>query len=90
MAEETKLTQSVWDDHAFLDACEDKRDKARQKLGRLTFDCFRAKARDADRVYCSMGFHLAGANDGTMFLPAILKGRTASQCRDCKEFDGGE
>lgn len=80
---------NIWDNQGFLVACEEKRDKHRKDIGRLTFDCFQAKARE-DRVVCAKGFTLGNVKDGSMFLIAVLKGRTSAQCKRCAEFDSEE
>ena len=64
------------------------RDK-RRRDGKLTYDCFNLKQR-GDVAYCSKGYALSLADDGSLELEDVLKGVTSGVCRTCKDFDGEE
>ncbi len=85
----TKVTGNLWTSPQ-MPAWEDERDKNRQRLGRVTFDCFHAVATD-DRVKCSKGVELrSDTPDGSMYLLAIIRGRTSSYCLTCQWYEGEE
>lgn len=63
---------------------EQLREKARINSHLITYDCYNAIV-DGERVKCKKGYLLAG---GTMPLLTVLRGRTASVCHTCKDFDG--
>ncbi len=81
------LEHNIWDDQDALLFFEKERDKHREDIGRLTFDCFHAKF-IGDRVKCDQGFALSRAMDGSLHLLSVLKGRTSTQCKSCSKFDG--
>lgn len=80
---------SVWENHVFLDGCESPRRIARKRHPHLTFDCFKAKVK-GQKVVCSTGSRISHYPGGAMTLVSVLRGRTASVCDLCLEFDGGD
>jgi len=75
----------IWED----DKLEALRDQARERIGRITFDCFNLKIR-GDRAYCSKGYLLGRAKDGTLALITVLRGVTSGVCKDCIDYEGGD
>ena len=69
------------------DALERIRDLQRERIGRVSFDCFNLKER-GDRCYCAKGHLVFGERHPSLL--SILKGRTALICKTCKDFDGDE
>ena len=81
----TKVT-SFWSDE-ILESCEREREEHRKRHGRITFDCFGAVAR-GDRVFCTQGETLHHeSKDGSMYLLAVLRGRTSSACKACEHYE---
>ena len=87
---QTKLPQNVWDDVGFLDRCEKSRQKTKKRLGRVTYDCENAKVFGM-RVKCEKERILDKLSaDGSMYLIAVLKGRTSYACLKCIKYSEGE
>lgn len=76
---------SIWDDKELLEELEKKRDSLRAKGKRLTFDCLNLRCR-GKRAHCSKGYSLSIAKDGGLNLLIVLKGVTASICKNCRDF----
>ena len=83
------VESSVWEKHSFLDGCESPRRIARKRHPHLTFDCFKAKV-NGEMVVCSAGSRIGTNQVGSMRLASVLRGRTASVCDLCVEFEGGD
>ena len=68
---------------------ERKRDLARARKGKLTYDCYHLKVlRCGDRVACDTGKKLTPGTKGTLPLQTILNGRTCSVCYGCARYNG--
>ena len=80
---------SIWDNKGLLARLENERDVKRIQGERLPFDCFHLKVR-GDRVYCSKGYLLGRAYDGTMSLVMALRGNSISVCNRCEEYTEDE
>lgn len=77
-------------DTAVLEKCDLERKAHRLTHDHLTYDCQNARVR-GERVYCSAGHRLVASSlDGSMYLLAVLRGRTSTVCRTCRDFDNGE
>ena len=83
------VVSSVWEKPLFLDECEKQRKLARKRHSCLTFDCFKAKVK-GQKVVCSTGSRISHYPGGAMTLVSVLRGRTASVCDLCLEFEGGD
>jgi len=83
------VVSSVWEKPLFLKECVGHRKLARKRHPHLTFDCFKAKV-DRDMAVCSAGTRIGTNLDGSMPLASVLKGRTATVCDLCLEFEGGD
>jgi len=88
---------NIWDNAGYLEMCDAKRAQQRRirynsagKNLRLTFDCLNCKYNKnlPDRCYCACGIKLGTAQNGSMDLVSVLRGRTALVCRTCVSFNG--
>ncbi len=70
-----------------LDLLEKMRDRKRPTAGRLSFDCFNALS-CGDRVGCKKFKRLGQANDASIALITVLRGRTSKSCKGCADFEG--
>lgn len=85
----TTVPGSVWEDLAFLDQCEKKRVRHKRRIGRVTYDCQYAKV-NGERVRCKKERILDKlSSDGSMYLLAVLKGRTSYACLKCDKYSEG-
>ncbi len=83
---QTKVPGNVWDDFGFLDKCEKKRAENRKRHNRITYDCEFARVNGL-RVRCEKGRILDKLSyDGSMYLLAVLKGRTSYACKVCDKY----
>ena len=78
---------SIWDNPTVCNALDKIRDEKREKMGRLSYDCFNLKVKK-DRVFCSKGKKLGCAKDGTLNFVSVIRGLTSGVCKNCKDFDG--
>ena len=86
---QVKVPGNVWDDVGFLDRCEKRRQRHKKRIGRLTYDCEYAHIFDM-RVRCMKNKTLDKlSTDGSMYLLAVLRGRTSFACRSCKYYSEG-
>ena len=82
----TKIKGPIWQNEQLLSKCEVEREQHRKRNGRITFDCTSTKTK-GERVLCRRGRFLNSlSDDGSMYLLAVLRGRTAHVCRKCPWF----
>jgi hypothetical protein len=79
-----------WKDQATQDKYEKERNRHRRRNHRITYDCQNAKAK-GERCICNRGKILNSASiDGSMYLLAVVRGRTSFQCKSCLWFTKGD
>lgn len=68
------------------EAFELERVEHRKTHGKITFDCLQARVM-GNRVRCAAGHKLhPGSRDGSMYLIAVLRGRTSNACIFCTDY----
>jgi lipopolysaccharide/colanic/teichoic acid biosynthesis glycosyltransferase len=79
-------TGAIWRNPQLLETCERERVQHRNRNGRITYDCENAKVTQ-DRVHCTRGKILCYLSlDGSLYLLAVLRGRTSCVCKRCAWF----